>query len=119
VTTPAAPEAAEPAPAVPAADVPAALADAAPTEPWPETVELPALSAPVVPRDLVGRSVLDSLLDGGPRSFHVPLVLVLAFGGYAALQRRLGRGALPMTAELPPSVDAWRRPGDDHARYLL
>jgi hypothetical protein len=108
-----------PATGVPSAGVPATLADATPTAPWPETVELPALSAPAAPRDLVGRSALDSLIDGGPRSFHVPLVLVLALGGYAALQRRLGRGTLPMTAELPASVDPWRRPGDDHARYLL
>jgi hypothetical protein len=116
------PPAAPVAPASPllTADLPTSRVDASPTVTVPEVVEPPALEdRSTMPRELAGRSPLDALLDRGARSFEVPFVLVLAFGGYVVLQRRLGRGPLPMTAKLPPSVDAWRGPGDDHARYFL
>jgi hypothetical protein len=116
---------------------PAPVADAAPTtivalgpadaDPAPSeaagAVELP-IQLPdrpqAVDRDLVGRSALDALLGTDGRSFHVPVVLLLALGGYLSVQRRLGRGPLPMaSSELPASVLAWRGQGDDDVRYFL
>jgi hypothetical protein len=73
-----------------------------------------------VDRSLVGRSPLDALLGTTGRSFHVPVVLLLALGGYLTVQRRLGRGPLPMaSAELPASVTVWPGQGDDDVRYFL
>jgi hypothetical protein len=73
-----------------------------------------------IDRNLVGRSVLDAMLGTDGRSFHVPVVLLLALGGYLSVQRRLGRGSLPMAStELPASVTAWRGQGDDDVRYFL
>jgi hypothetical protein len=87
------------------------------------TVELPIQlidRAQAVDRDPGGRSALDALLGTDGRSFHVPVVLLLALGGYLSIQRRLGRGPLPMaSSELPASVLAWRGQGDDDVRHFL
>jgi hypothetical protein len=87
------------------------------------TVELsPQLvdPSPGTESQAIARPAIDSLLGTDGRSFHVPLVLLFALGGYLSVQRRLGRGSLPMaSAELPASVTVWRGEGGDDVRYYL
>jgi hypothetical protein len=87
------------------------------------TVELPLQlldPPPGTESQAIGQPAIDTLLGTDGRSFHVPVVLLLALGGYLSVQRRLGRGSLPMAStELPASVTVWRGQGDDDVRYYL
>jgi hypothetical protein len=67
----------------------------------------------------IGRALIDSFLDDAPRSFAVPLVLVLAFGGYLVAQRVVGRGRLPMSGEDLPSTVTTSAGVEDDVRYRL